>query len=167
MVFVVHSVETAPPASRAALKAIRAEFGGIPRAAALQAESPVLLNGFLAASTAFEESSLPPVVREAVILAVAVRNGCDVCARIHSAELSRLGRSDVVEQVRECAPPDDAAVAAAVTFVGRLLDGAGAVGDAQLAEFLAAGFTARQALDVVFGVGVYTASTFANRLVGA
>ncbi|KXP12135.1 hypothetical protein AXK60_24040 [Tsukamurella pseudospumae] len=167
MVFTVHTVDTAPHESRPALEAIRAKFGGVPRAAALQAESPALLNGFLAASAAFEAVSLPPVVREAVILAVAHRNGCEVCVRIHSAELARMDRADVVRDIAAGLRSDDAPVAATVTLVGRLFDGAGRVENAELQEFFDAGFTPRNALEVVFGVGVYTVSTFANRLVGA
>lgn len=165
--FTAHTVETAPPESRAALEAIRARFGGVPRAAALQAESPALLGGFLTASAAFEAVALPPAVREAVILAVAYRNGCAVCVKIHAAALARMGREDVAHDIGAGLPPRDGAVAAAVTFVGRLFDGAGQVGAAELQEFLDAGFTRRDALDIVFGVGVYTMSTFANRLVGA
>jgi len=41
------------------------------------------------------------------------------------------------------------------------------VPDADLATFTAAGFTTRQALEVVLGIGAYTLSTFANRLTRA
>lgn len=167
MPFTVHTIDSAPAESREALAAIRSKFGGIPRAAALQAESPTLLTGFLAASTAFEESLLPPVTREAVILTVALRNGCEVCVRIHTAELARLGRPEVARELVGEEPPSDPAIEAVVTFVERLLEDSGRVGEAQLQEFLDAGHTRRHALEVVFGVGVYTVSTFANRLVGA
>ncbi len=35
----------------------------------------------------------------------------------------------------------------------------------ELTAFLAAGYTHRNALEVVLGIGTYTMSTFANRLV--
>ncbi len=44
---------------------------------------------------------------------------------------------------------------------------AGAVGDAALRDFLAYGYSERNALDVVLGIGAYTLSTLANRLTGA
>lgn len=47
------------------------------------------------------------------------------------------------------------------------MDSAGGVSDEQLAAFADAGFTSRQALDVVLGVGAYTLSTYANRLTRA
>jgi hypothetical protein len=49
----------------------------------------------------------------------------------------------------------------------RVLETAGDVGDAALAAFLAQGFTPRNALEVVLGIGAYTLSTMANRLTGA
>jgi hypothetical protein len=40
-------------------------------------------------------------------------------------------------------------------------------GDAALGEFLAHGYTPRNALEVVLGIGTYTMSTLANRLTQA
>ena len=41
------------------------------------------------------------------------------------------------------------------------------MGSAGLSTFLSHGFTRQQALDVVLGVGLYTLSTYANRLTQA
>jgi hypothetical protein len=41
------------------------------------------------------------------------------------------------------------------------------VGDEALHAFLGHGYTARNALEVVMGIGTYTMSTLANRLVRA
>jgi alkylhydroperoxidase family enzyme len=48
-----------------------------------------------------------------------------------------------------------------------VLDTAGEAGEESLAEFLGHGFTRRNALEVVLGIGAYTLSTLANRLTGA
>lgn len=48
-----------------------------------------------------------------------------------------------------------------------MLATAGAVDDATLQAFLAHGYTARNALEVVLGIGTYTMSTLANRMTGA
>jgi hypothetical protein len=53
------------------------------------------------------------------------------------------------------------------TFTLRVLETSGEVPDDELTEFLAAGFTKRNALEVVLGIGTYTMSTLANRLVRA
>ena len=41
------------------------------------------------------------------------------------------------------------------------------MGEAALRDFLAGGYTAQNALEVVLGIGTYTMSTLANRLTGA
>ncbi len=48
-----------------------------------------------------------------------------------------------------------------------MIASAGAVDDAALRDFLAYGYSERNALDVVLGIGAYTLSTLANRLTGA
>ena len=52
-------------------------------------------------------------------------------------------------------------------FTLRVLDTAGDVGEPALRAFLAAGYTAQNALEIVLGIGTYTLSTLANRLVEA
>lgn len=48
-----------------------------------------------------------------------------------------------------------------------MLATAGEVPEEEIGEFLAAGFTRRNALEVVLGIGTYTMSTLGNRLVRA
>ena len=52
-------------------------------------------------------------------------------------------------------------------FTLRVLDTTGDVGDDALKAFLGHGYTERNALEVVLGIGAYTMSTLANRLTGA
>ena len=52
-------------------------------------------------------------------------------------------------------------------FTLRALDTAGDVGDEAMRAFLSAGYTPRNALEVVLGIATYTLSTLANRLTGA
>ena len=52
-------------------------------------------------------------------------------------------------------------------FVLGVLATAGAVDDETMDAFLAAGYTPRNALEVVLGIGAYTTSTFANRMIKA
>lgn len=164
-IFPTHTVDTAPEESRAAMSGTTRKFGAVPPAVARLATSPHLLNGFLAASAAFEQVTLPPIAREVVIMTVAVRNGCQVCIGLHGATLKRLGAGDMVEPLqRDDQLPDDQLDAVRV-FTHRVIDNNGAVGDDELGAFLAAGHTAQNALEVVFGIGVYTMSTLANRLV--
>lgn len=167
MPFPRHSIDTAPTECQPALTAIHEKFGGIPEAAARQATSPRLLNGFLQANQSFEESTLSPSAREALVMTVAVRNGCETCIAIHSRALTQLGMPELIEPLRQNTRLPDPALDAIRVFAHQLIDSSGKVSDEQLQAFTDAGYTPEQALEVVFGIGVYTMSTFANRLVRA
>ena len=49
----------------------------------------------------------------------------------------------------------------------RISDMPSMLGDRALRDFLAAGYTTQNALEIVLGIGTYTMSTLANRLTGA
>jgi alkylhydroperoxidase family enzyme len=73
----------------------------------------------------------------------------------------------LITALRAGEPLDDPRLEAVRRFTLRVLATAGEVPEDEVAEFLAAGFTTRNALEVVLGIGTYTMSTLANRLVRA
>jgi AhpD family alkylhydroperoxidase len=166
--FTDHTIESAPPAARRAMTAVRGDMGYIPAAVARMAASPQLLDGFLRLSGIFEGSALDPIAREVVVMTVATRNGCHLCVAMHTARLTALGAEpDLIAGLRAAGPLGDARLEAVRVFTLRVLDTAGEVGDDALEDFLAHGFTSQHALEVVLGIGTYTMSTLANRLTGA
>lgn len=167
--FAAHTLESAPPDSRPAMQAVAAAFGGaVPDAVARLATSPELLNGFLAMSASFENCTLDALSRETVIMTVAVHNRCHLCVALHTGKLRKLGADPgLVTALREERAPADERLAALRAFTLDALATTGAVHDDTLAALLTHGYTERNALEVVLGIGTYTMSTFANRLVGA
>ncbi|MFK4065874.1 carboxymuconolactone decarboxylase family protein [Streptomyces sp. NPDC029674] len=166
--FTEHTLETAPPASRAAMERTAAAFGQVPNAVARLAESPELLNGFLEMTAAFDRTTLDPVAREVVIMTVATRNDCHICVTMHTGKLRKLGASaGLITALREGRELEDEALEAVRRFTLTVLATAGGVDDDQLKAFLAHGYTERNALEVVMGIGTYTMSTLANRLTRA
>ncbi len=166
--FVDHTAETAPDAARRVLAATEKKFGYLPAAVARLAESPQLLDGFLKLSAMFETTSLDPLARETVIMTMATHNGCHLCVAMHTAALERLDADPaLVTALREDKPLPDERLQALRDFTLTVLATTGDVPDADLSAFVAAGFTPRQALEVVLGIGAYTLSTFANRLTRA
>jgi AhpD family alkylhydroperoxidase len=166
-VFVDHTIETAPEAART-LATTEKHLGYLPAAVARLAEAPLLLDGFLKLSAMFETTSLDPLARETLIMTVATRNECHLCVAMHTATLRRLDADPaLVAALRDGKPLPDERLQAVRDFTHTVMDTAGAVPDETLREFLDAGFTRRQALEVVLGIGTYTMSTFANRLTRA
>ncbi|MEO6086287.1 MAG: carboxymuconolactone decarboxylase family protein [Umezawaea sp.] len=163
-----HTVETAPPGSRRTLEAMEKRMGRVPPAVARIAASPELLDGFLKSSSLFESSTLDPVAREVVVMTMATRNHCHICITMHTAKLTALDAdAEVVAALTEQRPLEDAVLEAVRVFTLEVLRTAGEVEDSALAAFLDHGYTHRNALEVVLGIGAYTMSTLANRMTRA
>lgn len=166
--FTQHTLDSAPAASRQLMESTVEHLGHLPPAVALLAESPEMLDGFLQASARFEASTLDPLAREVVVMTIATRNGCRVCVAMHTGRLRALDAgTELIKALRAGEAPADPRLAALRHFTLRVLATTGEVPDDEVDEFLAAGFTRRNALEVVLGIGTYTMSTLANRLVRA
>ncbi|MCW2891630.1 MAG: Carboxymuconolactone decarboxylase family protein [Actinomycetia bacterium] len=166
--FTQHTIESAPAASRRSMTAVTAKQGYLPAAVGLLAESPEALESFLRLSATFDACTLDPLAREVVIMTVAVRNGCHLCVAMHAARLAALGADPAVAAaLRTGAALKEGRLDAVRAFTLRVLDTAGEAGEESLAGFLGHGFTRRNALEIVLGIGAYTLSTLANRLTGA
>jgi AhpD family alkylhydroperoxidase len=161
-----HTVDSAPAASRPLMEATIAEFGQLAEPVARLAESPETLDGFLHASHLFESSTLDPLSREVVVMTIATRNGCRFCVTMHTGRLRKLeAPAEMIKALRAGEPLETERLEALRQFTLRVLATTGEVPDEEIEEFLAAGYTTRNALEVVLGIGTYTMSTFANRLV--
>lgn len=166
--FVQHTPEDAPVASRQVLSAAKKRFGMVPNALALLAASPTTLEAFGVFTAAFERSALSPLQREVVIMAVGFRNECEICVAMHTRSLRMLhAEPALIEALRSGESLPDPHLEALRAFTWAVMEHRGAVPERGVQAFLEAGFTREQALDVVLGVGAYTLSTYANRLVGA
>ena len=166
--FTVHTIESAPAAARRSMTATIGHNGYLPTAVGLMATSPELLDGFLRMSAAFDGTTLDPFAREVVVMTMATRNGCHLCVAMHTARLIRLGADDaLIAGLRSGSALADDRLEAIRAFTLRALETTGDVGDDALKAFLGHGYTERNALEIVLGIGAYTMSTLANRLTGA
>lgn len=166
--FPSHTLDSAPAGARPAMAAVAQKQGYLPVAVARLASSPELLGGFLKMSALFESTTLDPLSRETLIMTVAARNGCHLCVAMHTAKLTALGAdADVIASLRDGSPLPYERLEAVRQFTLAVIASSGAVDDGTLQSFLAHGYTSRNALEVVLGIGAYTLSTLANRLTDA
>lgn len=125
-----------------------------------------MLGAFQHANELFESSTLDSLSREVVVMIVAVRNGCRLCIGMHTGRLREMGaESGLITALRAADPLADPRLEALRKFTLRVIATTGDVPDDEIAAFVAAGYTSRNALEVVLGIGTYTMSTLANRLV--
>lgn len=166
--FEPHDSTTAPEQSRALLERVREQRGFVASPLTRIAASPALLGLMLDALHRFEQSSLTASEREVLAFTLAYENGCGYCMALHSALAARIGElAPHVERLRNGEAPPTPRLSALADFVRAILRARGNVPDDAWQAFLAAGYTHENALDVVMGVGTYTLTTFANRLVQA
>jgi AhpD family alkylhydroperoxidase len=164
--FPILTPDTAPDASRPALEKLRASVGMIPNLAGAMALSPPLIHAFVTLRAQLESSgTFGPVERELVSLTNATENGCHYCTAIHATFGIRAGLpADTIERARSGGTPIDPKLAALTAFTRRLLHTRGNVGDAALGEFLAAGFTRDQALELVARLALSVIANYSGHL---
>jgi alkylhydroperoxidase family enzyme len=166
--FIEFTADDAPDGSRPALVATKQGFGFVPAAMARMAASPAAVAAFGSVHAIFEKTGFTTLEKEVLAMTMGLSVGCEVCIALHSALLARAPEGPPVSRaLREDAPLPSPKLEALRAFVRSALEHRGEVPEADLASFLAAGFTREQALDAMVGIGLYTLSTYANRLTRA
>ena len=154
--FKVHTLETAPDASRPLLLGLQEQAGIIPNLAATMAESPALLDTFLGLRAQAARTSLDAASRELVAIAVAAEVGCTYCVAAHSTFGLKSGAAaQAVDAVRSGAAPGDPRQEALVRFARAVARHDGDVA-ARGRDLVQAGFTPAQVLEVLVAIAVPT-----------
>lgn len=100
-----------------------------------------------------------------VFMTANFENNCHYCVPGHTWMMkSAKMPDDVIEALREGTDIPDAKLQALHDFTKQLLDQRGHIGDEKLDAFLSAGYTKRQALEVLTGLSSKLISNFANAL---
>lgn len=164
--FQVHTIETAPQASKPLLEAAQKAWGFLPTLHGSLAESPVALEAYTTLFGLVGQSTLTPQEQQVVYLAVSVLHGCSYCVAGHTY----LGRSVVlpepaIQALRDGQPiAVDARLQALRRFTEEVVRERGFTGDAAVDAFIAAGFTRANVLEVVTVIATKTIANYANHL---
>lgn len=163
--FPAHTVETAPEEVRDALTTTIAKIGFLPSMLAKFAEAPALLRAYQAVAPAFDTTSLTPTERFVVLMTASYMHDCDFCMSAHSWGARRQAIDpNIVAALRVGQSLPDVKFDALRNFVAAMVNARGAVTDADKALFFAAGYTPRQALEVILGVALKVITNYTNAL---
>ncbi len=167
--FPIHTLESAPEAARETLRALQRQLGAVPNLAAAMAGSPALLKGFVVLrGLLYDESSFTPLEVQVLALSNAFENRCRYCMALHSTLALKEGLSaPSVVLLREGRAPLDPRLAALSDFARELARRRGHVDEAAVTQFIAAGFTPAQVLEVVLAAAVSLLPNYAHHLTGA
>ena len=165
--FQIHTIESAPEASQEALKIVQQNNGFIPNLIGVLANAPTALETYRTVGAINQRNSLTPTEREVVQITAAVSNGCDFCVAGHTAiSIKQIKMpDDVLQALRKTSTiTSDAKLDTLARFTLAVINTKGKVGEQLLNEFLNAGYTTQNALDVVLGVSLASLCNYANNL---
>ena len=152
--FETHTLESAPEASRTLLHGLKEQAGFVPNLAATMAGSPTLLEAFLGLRSVAARSSLDPVAREVIAIAVVTETGCSYCVAAHSTFALKSGAAaPIVEAVRSGATIADPRLDALARFARAIVRREPDVRD-RAQGLLQAGLTADQVLETLVAIAV-------------
>lgn len=164
----LHTLDSAPADSQAFVAKAIANNGFLPNLIGVLANAPVALETYMTVAGINGRASLTLAEREVVQITAARIHGCDFCVAGHTAvALKKAGQpAELVRALQTGADTGDAKLDAVAHFATAVIARRGAVDDAELQAFLAAGYSQQQALEVVLGISLATLCNFANSLAG-
>lgn len=161
----VHTLETAPEQSRAALETLHKSFGLIPNLAATMAASPTLIGGFVGALLNFLGGSFDARERQVLLLANAVANGCEWAVAFHSTAALAAGVAEAdVQALRHGALPQDRRLGAIASLIKALVEKRGHLSTSDLSAFTDAGYRAEQILEAIAGQAASMMANYAGNI---
>lgn len=159
--FTIHTIETAPEASKPILKAAKKKFGMIPNLMATMAEAPVLVESYFTLMGLFNKTRLSETERQIILMTNNRLNGCTYCMATHTAVSKMAGVDDgVIEALRSGSSINDPKLEALRTFSVIIHETHGKPTEEQIEAFLAAGYTRQTILEVIVGTSLKVLSNY-------
>lgn len=163
--FTLHTVQSAPPGAKERLEKAQEKMGFVPNLWAIQAESPELLEAYQTLAGIFDRTGFSVTERQVVMMTVNAENGCTFCVAAHSA-IAKMQKvaDEVIEVLRKGTSIQDAKLEALRVFTRAMVQKRGWVEKGEVEAFRSAGYTNRDVLNVVLGVGYKIMSNYTNHL---
>ena len=148
------------------LDAVNEKYGMVPNLARTLANSPAVLQAYLAMGEALEGGALPARLREQIALTVSEANGCGYCVAAHCAIGKSVGLTDgELTDARQSSSPDSK-VDAALQFARQLVENRGWVGDEDLDRVRRTGYGDGEIAEIVAIVAWKIFANYFNHVAG-
>lgn len=147
------------------LAQVHNSFGLTPTMTKVMANSPTLLQAYLALSGAVAGGSLKPAVRERLAIATAQLNGCEYCLSAHTYIGANIAKVDAGElDSARRAESSDEHVAALLKLSNAIAENAGDVDDVDVKTARVAGVTDEEIGEVVANLALNILTNYFNIL---
>jgi uncharacterized peroxidase-related enzyme len=165
--FKIHTVQDTAEPVTSILRDTEKALGFVPNLFGVLAESPAALTAFATLNAQFTKSSFNPTERELIELTVSAENQCGYCVAGHSAFAAMQGVDEgIVRALRDGKPILDRRLETLRRFTLALVRKRGMVSETEIEQFLDAGYTQRQVLEVILGICVKVMSNLTNNAIG-
>lgn len=163
---IVQTIESARPEAQERLLAAKKNSGFLPNLLGVLANAPTALETYQVVSAINARNDLTPTEREVIQITAATRNGCGFCVAGHTAVARKkiAMPEELIAALRHTQALSDPKLNALAQFTLAVIDQKGQVADTTLSQFLGAGYTQANVLDVVLGVSLATLCNYANNL---
>ena len=148
---------------RRSFDAIEKHLGVVPNMMRTMAQSPRVLEGYLALSGALSRGRLPAPLREQIAIAIAENNACNYCLSAHSALGRKAGLSDDQLAASRDGHAADIKANAALQFAVAVLQRHGGVSDQEFARVRDAGFSDGEIAEIIAHVALNVLTNYFNR----
>jgi|SRR5579872_4623185 len=164
--FKSYTEENAPKESLPQIERSLKNYGFVPKLHSILAEAPATYQAYLDLFVLFEDhTTLTPLEQQVVFMEANYENNCHYCMPGHSFLMTyKKMPADVIGSLRDGKPIKDAKLEALRTYSSLLIEKRGHLEDKDIDAFLSAGYTLRQALEVLVGLSAKLISNYTNAL---
>jgi uncharacterized peroxidase-related enzyme len=147
------------------LAQVQRSLGLVPTMTKAMANSPALLQSYLALSGAVAAGTLPAAVRERLAIATAQLNGCEYCLSAHTYIGGQIAKVDTGElDAARRANSDDPHIAALLALSNTIAANAGDVDEAELKAAGEAGVSEQEIGELVANLALNILTNYFNVL---
>lgn len=164
--FTYYEIDNAPQDSKKSMEQSLKEFKMIPNLHKILAEAPATYEAYNTVISLFmKKTTLTPLEQQVVFMTSNFENNCHYCIPGHTwmMKVSKMP-DEIIEALRNGESLPDPKLQALHDYTKALLDNRGHIGDEKLQAFLDAGYTKRQALEVLTGLSAKLISNFTNAI---
>ncbi|PSW15789.1 carboxymuconolactone decarboxylase [Photobacterium rosenbergii] len=165
--FTIHTVESAPDASKPLLENSLKSFGMIPNLHGVMAEAPAILEAYQTIGKLFEQSSLDAEELTVVWQTVNVEHACHYCVPAHTG-IAHSMKVDpaLTEALRNRKPMTKEKLQVLHDTTLAMVRNRGHLTPSELQTFYSAGYSQQQLLEIVLGVSMKVMSNYTNHITG-
>jgi alkylhydroperoxidase family enzyme len=161
----IHTIESAPEASKPLLENSQKAYGMIPGLHGVLAGAPNILKAYQSLHELFVDSSFNQEELTVVWQSINVEHACHYCVPAHTGIANMMKVDDQITlALRNQTPLTNPKLEVLRTTTLLIVRNRGHISEGKLAAFYAAGYGEQQVLEIILGLSQKTISNYANHI---